>query len=458
MLMHKNVVRNVNQKNINIITKKNQRMKKISLLIVLITLVLSGFSQSYKTTEEDYTLDSIITKWTLDFMFDTVTIYKETFSYNDNYNLTSDIFFINIDYPIYEINWLNFEETLYTYSDSYNLTSRLYREREHEDADIQNVNLWTYQFVEDDYQSILAYWQNEEWEPTLRITQNYDTLNFYKKYIKEYANEITSEWELFSRTDTVLRPDLTLDTIKMFRWDDPQIMDTLRITKYFYGYFPDTIINYTDSLNGLLEKEYYDNECDCYVFLRASIDSGIVKPYYKTHEMYDVNNNLIWYQRFESFGSTLQWDSAGHTQYIYNDSSQLIEKRRLGIGGCEKNLYEYNSYGLLSKEKYIQNMAEPDIYYEYYYYYTYKYVDIKEECNKVKIVAYPNPSSTQIKINNLGRNYDHFTLTSLNGKIIKSGNIHSDSEILDVTDINKGIYILSLKSKSTSLNQKIIVN
>ena len=173
--------------------------------------------------------------------------HKDEFTYNLNYDVESEIRYYNIDY-YYSTNWLNFEETLYSYSDYYNLTSKLFREREHQDAEMENKNIWTYQQIDEDYQRILSYWVGETWLPQLRITQNYDSLTFYKKYIKEYTNDVTQEWELYSRTDTIHRSDGLLDTIKRFHWYDPLIMDTLFFKKYYYAYYPDTLINYTDSI------------------------------------------------------------------------------------------------------------------------------------------------------------------------------------------------------------------
>lgn len=433
-------------------------MKRSYILIICLSIGLSCFSQSKKFTDGDYILDSIITNSMIHIIFDTtITIYKDAFTYNLNYDLKTKTKYYNTEYPV-QINWLSLEETIYTYTDNYNLSSKLFRKRENQYTEMENDNLWTYQQVDDDYKSILSYWEAETWTPRLRITQNYDLSTFHKRYTKEYTNEVTQEWELYSRTDTILRSDGLLDTIKRFRWYDPLIMDTLFFSKYYYAFYPDTIISYTDSINGSIEKEYFDNEFDCYVNIKASVDSGIVKPYFKTHSTYDEDNNLVWYQRFESYGSTLQWDSAGHTQYIYNENSQLIEKIRIGFGSCERNIYEYNSDELLSKETYYQNMNIPEDYDIYEYFYSYKYSDIDEKMKKSVSNAYPNPSSNQFTISNKELIFDHYIILALNGKVIKSSNILSESLKVDVSDLPKGIYLLNLSGKSQNTNQKIVVN
>ena len=65
---------------------------------------------------------------------------------------------------------------------------------------------------------------------------------------------------------------------------------------------------------------------------------------------------------------------------------------------------------------------------------------------------YPNPAHDfiNIKLESLPQNLE-FNLISLNGQIIKHGDINETDQRIDIPNLTNGLYILTLKSNSLKL-------
>lgn len=77
------------------------------------------------------------------------------------------------------------------------------------------------------------------------------------------------------------------------------------------------------------------------------------------------------------------------------------------------------------------------------------------DVNKREIKIYPNPTIGKIEINNLPTN-DSLIIFSLSGVILKEINPTKSSEIIDVSDLDSGIYFISNSDKNNYFVKKII--
>ncbi|PZU90739.1 MAG: hypothetical protein DI529_01960, partial [Chryseobacterium sp.] len=91
------------------------------------------------------------------------------------------------------------------------------------------------------------------------------------------------------------------------------------------------------------------------------------------------------------------------------------------------------------------------------------YLNIKEADHtdrKIKLLLYPNPASHYIKIKNIA-NYDSqsYKIYNMSGSIISEGEYTKENQTIDVSTINKGLYVIEIKSRSGILySQKFIKN
>jgi|GEM_PF-2775762 len=77
--------------------------------------------------------------------------------------------------------------------------------------------------------------------------------------------------------------------------------------------------------------------------------------------------------------------------------------------------------------------------------------------NNLIIKSFPNPTSNNINISLKGfNNNPTYTLTSVDGKIIASGNFNTNYHTLDLTNYNNGLYFLNVKDNSNSKTIRVI--
>jgi len=70
---------------------------------------------------------------------------------------------------------------------------------------------------------------------------------------------------------------------------------------------------------------------------------------------------------------------------------------------------------------------------------------------------FPNPAKNNITIENSNFVINSVKLYNIAGQLVKSENVNSMKANLNISDLNKGIYILEIKSKETSIRRKLIV-
>ena len=77
------------------------------------------------------------------------------------------------------------------------------------------------------------------------------------------------------------------------------------------------------------------------------------------------------------------------------------------------------------------------------------------DVNKPETKIYPNPTIGEIEISNLPIN-SSLTIFSLSGAILKEINTTKSSEIIDISDLESGIYFISNSDKNNYFVKKII--
>ena len=70
---------------------------------------------------------------------------------------------------------------------------------------------------------------------------------------------------------------------------------------------------------------------------------------------------------------------------------------------------------------------------------------------------FPNPAKNNLTIENSNFVIKSVELYNIAGQLVKSENVNSMKTNLNVSNLNKGIYILEIKSKETSIRRKLIV-
>ena len=70
---------------------------------------------------------------------------------------------------------------------------------------------------------------------------------------------------------------------------------------------------------------------------------------------------------------------------------------------------------------------------------------------------FPNPAKNNITIENPNFEINTVEMYNIAGQLVKSENVNSINTKLNISDLNKGIYILEIKSNETSIRRKLIV-
>lgn len=73
-----------------------------------------------------------------------------------------------------------------------------------------------------------------------------------------------------------------------------------------------------------------------------------------------------------------------------------------------------------------------------------------------KIKVYPNPSHGILYISNFDSATCNWTLSGLNGTILKNSSQHLTTSLVDISDLPNGIYLLNVKSPNENQTRKIV--
>ena len=84
--------------------------------------------------------------------------------------------------------------------------------------------------------------------------------------------------------------------------------------------------------------------------------------------------------------------------------------------------------------------------------------DIKDVNSSFIVDVFPNPTNGTIKIVSNINTETNYSIFNINGQNVKSGNINSKLEFIDLSDLISGIYFIKIKNINGNLIKKIIKN
>ena len=71
--------------------------------------------------------------------------------------------------------------------------------------------------------------------------------------------------------------------------------------------------------------------------------------------------------------------------------------------------------------------------------------------------VYPNPIKHNIMIENINFTINSIDIYNVTGQLVMSEYVNSMNTVLNISDLEKGIYLLDIKSNNTSIKRKIII-
>ena len=74
---------------------------------------------------------------------------------------------------------------------------------------------------------------------------------------------------------------------------------------------------------------------------------------------------------------------------------------------------------------------------------------------QIGVVVYPNPVSSTIQLNIDSYSTMSYTLSDLNGRIVKSGSVQNRK--IDMSEVSKGTYVLGLRIDGSAQYTRVIV-
>jgi hypothetical protein len=74
-----------------------------------------------------------------------------------------------------------------------------------------------------------------------------------------------------------------------------------------------------------------------------------------------------------------------------------------------------------------------------------------------KLEVYPNPANSMVTIETGSSNFNFAEIHSLTGATLISKPISSNKTVLDISSLNKGLYLISIKGNARTITQKLIV-
>ena len=75
-----------------------------------------------------------------------------------------------------------------------------------------------------------------------------------------------------------------------------------------------------------------------------------------------------------------------------------------------------------------------------------------KDLNKEQIIVYPNPTSDKISVVNPNSIYNTLEIYDLSGKQLVVKNLNYEKELIDLTELNKGVYIMKLSNSNNKSN------
>lgn len=167
---------------------------------------------------------------------------------------------------------------------------------------------------------------------------------------------------------------------------------------------------------------------------------------------YDADNQL--FKKLVSLPIYRDWRNTSSVNYLREPNSSNITIESVygfwgGKAGEKLNThiaFPFNDETLIRKAQTVQLTYVP--FFE-------SSVDHTQQI-KSPLKAYPNPSHGLFYISNFDIQNAHWSLTTLNGSVIKTSAVQSATSLVDITDLPNGVYVLKIQSDSFVQSQKIV--
>ena len=438
-------------------------MKKTILTFLIVLAFFSSIAQSFPLEEGTYLTDSII-YWRKVIGFPESTREKEVMKYNE----FNTVYLHQLYTNIYEgddggIDWKAVEKSNYFYDNQGTLLN-IIREKRAVDAEEWTNDLKTiYTFSGND--SIVTYqeWKEGAWQEGARWTYTYTPENYESIALWQSWNPNSNVWDNINRFDTIYTADGLFDTLKYFIWFSQDEMDTGFIKTFDYTFYPDTIISdYYTADKHERSKQYHDStlNADVAYTLRYVDSSDSFRPLSKRFLYMDNARNVIRDDLFLWLVNQNAWDLSTRIDYHFNVLDLLFETLYYVPGDSltvfEKRTFSYNAAYLLSKQMSYLFPIDDDVYEKWRYYYSLKYVGVLKDPGTRAVKAYPNPAHDQLFIDNSALIYRQYQIYDLSGRLVKSDRLIQAAEVIDISRLPAGNYILNLVGRHKTFSQQLI--
>jgi len=351
------------------------------------------------------------------------------------------------------------------------------------------------EIVDNELDSIYEYWydtSNNKWNIEFKYEFQYNETGLLTKSIKWLWRYDENYWKGESMFEYNYLNNKLTKGIEYSRWNDSANWVKRYVNEYEYNQNTITEIKYYNYVEtGELQKankkiSYYNENWKIKEEINYdwSVFAGSFTPNSKLTYAYDTKNRLT---EFIDYSHSGIWIYDFKHTYVFNDDSCSMED--VGLDWQNGKWVEF--WRAIQKYTYKNNQPERvvesddnsyiiDIY-DFKYiddklverirYYNNGVFDQKIDCfyskkltntnqvqtDKTRNFIYPNPTTNDVNIHQRG--IKRIELYSVNGVLVYSKDCNSldGNQILNISDINKGLYILQIvKENGQIMNQKLV--
>jgi choice-of-anchor B domain-containing protein len=205
---------------------------------------------------------------------------------------------------------------------------------------------------------------------------------------------------------------------------DARILEILNVNKDQSGYAYRCLVTYVDNSEMISDAA------------TLSVKEGA-----KAAFSYEMEENKVSFTNESLLSDSYVWDFGDGSDL--EDKESPVHEYSNEVLDYTVSLTAYGDCGSNVKEEQIQILV----------------TDVSDELISENFVLYPNPTSTEIKINaEFSNNQEwNYKITSINGKRIKKGIVSTMKNSIDLRGIKSGTYIIQIDNSQTEIFSKRII-
>jgi hypothetical protein len=391
-----------------------------------------------------------------------ITDYRKFYEYDDNRNMILDGM---ITWSKEENNWISGSKYEYEYND---LNQKIMESRYHYDPYYPK---WI-----GDFKAVMEYndnnlitrtsfsWINLEndWLPSLKYDYQYDDLNRQTILITGYYDEYLQVWNYNSKNETVYNLTNQIILISQYGWleeswviqkqdttiyiDSGEYKLNIALTRNSEGMPWDSVSRaeyYFDETTGKTEKLQFTYSEDDWLLVEKTITrndengSNYYEEYYWDNLLQQLTGNYIMEMLYN--------DKGLFTGFTFFDWSPETND---WFGEYKISIY-YSSSGYTNSEiNFLWDIIAADWKIDYKKFNFFSMVDITDTDPLIiqsdEISIYPNPAGTFLNISlpDKSSGISSYQIYSLTGKFISSGRLDEHSTLINVSELQNGMYII----------------